>query len=33
MVKDVAIEILGVHAHHSKCWRGTWSERGWEPLC
>ena len=23
----------GVHAHLSKCWRGTWSEIGWEPLC
>jgi len=22
----------GVHAHLSKCWRGTWSEKGWEPL-
>jgi len=24
--------VLGVHAHLSKCWRGTWSEKGWEPL-
>jgi len=23
----------GVHDHLSECWRGTWSERGWEPLC
>jgi len=22
----------GVHAYLSKCWRGTWSEKGWEPL-
>jgi len=20
-----------VHTHLSKCWRGTWSEKGWEP--
>jgi len=20
-----------VHAHLSVCWRGTWSEKGWEP--
>jgi len=25
-------EILGVHAHLPKCWLGTWSEKGWEPL-
>jgi len=25
--------ILGcmLIAHLSKCWRGTWSEKGWEP--
>jgi len=23
---------LGVHARLSKCWRGTWSGKGWEPL-
>jgi len=22
----------GVHPHLSVCWRGTWSEKGWEPL-
>jgi len=22
----------GVHAHLSGCWRGTCSEKGWEPL-
>jgi len=22
----------GVHGHLSECWRGTWSEKGWEPL-
>jgi len=22
----------GGHAHLSECWRGTWSEKGWEPL-
>jgi len=22
----------GVHAHLSECWRGTWLEKGWEPL-
>jgi len=22
----------GVHAHLSKCWRRTWSEKSWEPL-
>jgi len=22
----------GVHANLSKCWRGTWSEKDWEPL-
>jgi len=22
----------GVHAHLSECWRGTRSEKGWEPL-
>jgi len=21
-----------VHAHLSKCWRDTWSGKGWEPL-
>jgi len=21
-----------VHAHRSECWRGTWSEKGWESL-
>jgi len=21
-----------VHGHLSDCWRGTWSEKGWEPL-
>jgi len=25
-------EILGVYAHLSKCWRGAWSEKGWEPM-
>jgi len=25
-------EFLGVHAHLLKCWRGTWSKKGWEPL-
>jgi len=25
--------IEGVHAHLSECERGTWSEKGWEPLC
>jgi len=20
----------GVHGHLSECWRGTWSEKGWE---
>jgi len=24
--------ISGVHVHLTKCWRGTWSEKGWEPL-
>jgi len=24
--------MLWVHAHLSKCWRGTWSEKGWKPL-
>ena len=24
-------EILGVHVQLSKCWRSTWSEKGWEP--
>jgi len=23
---------LGVHVRLSKCSRGTWSEKGWEPL-
>jgi len=23
---------LGVHAHLLKCWRGTWTEKVWEPL-
>jgi len=22
----------GVHASLSECWKGTWSEKGWEPL-
>jgi len=22
----------GVHAHLSECLRGTWSDKGWEPL-
>jgi len=22
----------GIHAHLSKCGRGTWSEKGWESL-
>jgi len=26
-------EILGVHAHLLKCWRGTLLKKGWEPLC
>jgi len=25
-------EILGVHAQLSKCWRGAWPEKVWEPL-
>jgi len=24
--------VLEVHAHLSKCWRGTWPEKVWEPL-
>jgi len=23
---------LGVHSHLSKCWKCTWSGKGWEPL-
>jgi len=23
---------LGVHSHLTKCWRGTWTEKVWEPL-
>jgi len=26
------IKNLGVHANVSKCWRGTWPEKVWEPL-
>jgi len=26
------IRYFRVHAHLSKCWRGTWSEKGWELL-
>jgi len=22
----------GVHASLSECWKGIWSEKGWEPL-
>jgi len=25
-------KFLGVHARLPKCERGTWSEKGWEPL-
>jgi len=25
-------EILGVHAHITKCWRGAWPEKVWEYL-
>jgi len=25
-------KLLGVQADLLKCWRGTWSEKGWEPL-
>ena len=31
--KILSSEIWGVPAHLSKCWRVTWSEKGWEPLC
>jgi len=23
---------LGVHAHLLKCWRSSWSEKGWDSL-
>jgi len=26
------ITTLGVHAHLSKCSRGTWPQKVWEPL-
>jgi len=32
MTKYFVIRNLGVHVHLSKCWRGTWSEKAWEPL-
>jgi len=25
-------EFSGWHAHLSRCWRDTWSDKGWEPL-
>jgi len=31
-LKLFVIRILGVHAHLSKCWRGTGLEKVWEHL-
>ena len=28
----LSYEILEVHASLSQCWRGSWSQKGWEPL-
>jgi len=28
----LSLETLGVHAHRSKCWKRTWSEKGWQLL-
>jgi len=28
----LSYETFGVHARLPNCWRGTWSEKGWEPL-
>jgi len=32
MIKYFVIRNLWVHAHLLKCSRGTWLEKGWEPL-
>jgi len=30
--KFICRNAEGVHSHLTKCWRGTWSEKGWNPL-
>jgi len=28
----LSLQTLGVQAHLPNCWRGAWSEKGWETL-